>query len=170
MVVFKQFLDNCVPVIVRPKCSSGMGKVKAIVNVWVFPRSDIKSNAIIFFMPTSMTTMMAMLMVMLSMKVPPPNSQWSPCLQPGQKSFELGGMKAITITRMKKEKGIFVDTLPKAGNINDPLLMLYTERDIGRDINGHNGQLAGVTRMRRYRKRRISADVNSIYAFRGKEG
>ena len=60
-----------------------------------------------------------------------------------------------------KEKGIFVDTLPKAGNINDPLLMLYTERDIGRDINGHNGQLAGVTRMRRYRKRRISADVDS---------
>ena len=48
--------------------------------------------------------------------------------------------------------------------------MLYTERDIGRDINGHNGQLAGVTRMRRYRKRRISADVNSIYALRAKEG
>ena len=45
MVVFKQFLDNCVPVIVRPECSSGMGKVKAIVNVLVFPRSDIKSNA-----------------------------------------------------------------------------------------------------------------------------
>ena len=104
MVVFKQFLDYCVPVIVRPECSSGMGKVKAIVNVLVFSRSDIKSNAIIFFMPTSMTTMMAMLMVMLSMKVPPPNSQWSPCLQPGQKSFELGGMKAITITRMKKKR------------------------------------------------------------------
>ena len=147
-----------------------MGKVKAIVNVLVFPRSDIKSKAITFFMPTTMTTIdgdvdgdviyegAASELPVVPMSSTRSEKLWT-WWDEGNYNY-----------KDEKEKGIFVDTLPKAGNINDPLLMLYTERDIGRDINGHNGQLAGVTRMRRYRKRRISADVNSIYAFRGKEG